>query len=101
MLGRGRFRESEYPTGTCPVGSYTAGNTPSGIADLAGNVAEWTGTSIKQPHGSVEYLIKGGGYTFDKLGRLEVAVEDSAAFDDEHQAADVGFRCVTRKAAPR
>jgi iron(II)-dependent oxidoreductase len=84
-----------YPTATCKVGSFPGGNTPSGIADLAGNVAEWTSTTVKQPHGTVEYLVKGGSYKFDPLGRLHVAVQDSEAFDDEHQACDIGFRCVT------
>jgi formylglycine-generating enzyme required for sulfatase activity len=94
--GDGTDREA-YPTWTCPVGSYPAGNTPSGISDLAGNVAEWTSTTVKLPHGPVHHVIKGGGYNFDGLGRLEVAVEDSATHGSSHQAPDVGFRCVTGK----
>jgi sulfatase-modifying factor enzyme 1 len=92
--GDGTDRE-KYPTWTCPVGSFPAGNTPSGISDLAGNVAEWTSTTVKLPHGPVHHVIKGGGYNFDGLGRLEVAVEDSETHGSGHQAPDVGFRCVT------
>lgn len=92
--GDGTDRE-KYPTWTCPVGSFPAGNTPSGISDLAGNVAEWTGTTVKLPHGPIHHVIKGGGYSFDGLGRLEVAVEDSGTHGAGHQAPDLGFRCVT------
>jgi formylglycine-generating enzyme required for sulfatase activity len=92
--GDGTDRE-KYPTWTCPVGSFPAGNTPSGISDLAGNVAEWTSTTVKLPHGPVHHVIKGGGYNFDGLGRLEVAVEDSETHGSGHKAPDVGFRCVT------
>ncbi len=92
--GDGTDRE-KYPTWTCPVGSFPAGNTPSGISDLAGNVAEWTGTMVKLPHGPIHHVIKGGGFNFDGLGRLEVAVEDSETHGAGHQAPDLGFRCVT------
>jgi hypothetical protein len=90
----------KFPTWTCKVGSFPAGNTPSGIADLAGNVAEWT-SSTKKLAGGIRYSVKGGGYDFDPLGRLQVAVTDEVLHDDQHFAPDVGFRCVTAKGAPQ
>lgn len=99
-VGDGTAKGEKYPTSTCKVGSFPAGNTPSGIADLAGNVAEWT-SSTKKRAGSIRYSVKGGGYNFDPLGRLKVAVEDELLHDDEHFAPDIGFRCATAKPAPK
>jgi formylglycine-generating enzyme required for sulfatase activity len=99
-VGDETAKGEKYPTGTCKVGSYPAGDTPTGVADLAGNVAEWTSTTQKLPHGDQRYVVKGGGYNFDPVGRLEVAVVDVTLHDDAHQAADVGFRCVTASNGP-
>jgi hypothetical protein len=33
-------------SGTCAIGSYPRGNTPTGIRDLTGNVEEWLSSSI-------------------------------------------------------
>jgi formylglycine-generating enzyme len=100
-IGDGTAPDEKYPTGTCVVGSFSAGNTPSGISDLAGNVWEWTGNPQKQPHGTIRYALKGGGYDYDPLGRLEVAVADELLHDDEHYASDVGFRCITPRTTRR
>ncbi len=40
--GTGNDRASRGFEGTCPVGSYPRGNSPQGVKDLLGNVAEWT-----------------------------------------------------------
>jgi formylglycine-generating enzyme required for sulfatase activity len=98
-VGDDTAKGEKYPTSTCKVGSFPAGNTPLGIADLAGNVAEWT-SSTKKLAGGLRYLVKGGGYNFDPLGRLQVSVADEMLHDDEHFAPDVGFRCATAKATP-
>jgi formylglycine-generating enzyme required for sulfatase activity len=98
-VGDDTAKGEKYPTSTCKVGSFPAGNTPLGIADLAGNVAEWTSTT-KKLAGGHRYSVKGGGYNFDPLGRLQVAVADETLQDDEHFAPDVGFRCAAATATP-
>jgi len=97
-VGDGTAEGETYPTSTCPAGFYAAGNTPSGIADLAGNVAEWTSDVEKLPEGGSAHRTKGGGFSYDPMGPLPVAVTDSEMHPDPHQAADIGFRCVSAAA---
>lgn len=97
-VGDGTAEGETYPKSTCPVGSHAAGNTPSGIADLAGNVAEWTSDVEKLPEGGSAHRTKGGGFSYDPMGPLPVAVTDSEMHPDPHRAADIGFRCVSAAA---
>jgi formylglycine-generating enzyme required for sulfatase activity len=94
LCWRGDGTDGEtYPTATCPVGSYPAGDTPLGIKDLAGNVWEWTSTSEQLPEGSREYVVKGGSYELDPLGPLEVRVSDVETHPAKYRAPTLGFRC--------
>ncbi len=72
--------------GTSPelAGSRIDGATPEGIADLAGNVAEWT----RERDGSVR--ARGGSFRVHTAAELKgwSAVGRSGAADD------IGFRCV-------
>jgi formylglycine-generating enzyme required for sulfatase activity len=40
--GEGNDQGTRQRKGTCPVGSYTDGDSPQGVKDLVGNVQEWT-----------------------------------------------------------
>jgi len=66
------------------AGSRPDGSTPEGIADLAGNVAEWT----RERDGSVR--ARGGSFRVRTAAELKgwSAVGRSGAADD------IGFRCV-------
>lgn len=77
--------------GTCEVGSFCA---PSAICDLAGNVAEWTSTTVELPGGKRLAIVRGGGWIFDPLA---YAAELDPAFrrrvDPTSRLVDLGFRC--------
>jgi formylglycine-generating enzyme required for sulfatase activity len=66
------------------AGARPDGATPEGIADLAGNVAEWT----RERDGSVR--ARGGSFRANNAAELKgwSAVGRSGASDD------IGFRCV-------
>jgi formylglycine-generating enzyme required for sulfatase activity len=83
-----------YGETTCEVGTHPLGDTPLGISDLAGNVAEWTSTKTKLPEGETAFIIMGGGYEFDPLGPLAVRVSDTEFHERGHYAPTLGFRCV-------
>jgi formylglycine-generating enzyme required for sulfatase activity len=64
-------------------GARTAGATPEGVLDLAGNVAEWTLSASGEPS------IHGGSYRSKHAADLKVWSLGSGQSKD-----DVGFRCV-------
>lgn len=74
------------PGDTTPVGTYTAGASPYGLLDMAGNVFQWTST----PGGGNEMVVKGSAWEeFAGIGR-------GASLDKRTKTARhvlVGFRC--------
>lgn len=73
---------SSEATGPDLAGSRPDGATPTGILDLAGNVAEWT----NEPNGGT--LARGGSFR----SRLAADLKTWAARPDP-PGPDVGFRC--------
>lgn len=74
---------------TQPVGFYRPyGDSPAGLADMAGNVAEWTASPA--PDSADSYLIKGGSF-LDGAGGVQIGATASA--NQEFAAAWLGFRC--------
>jgi hypothetical protein len=92
-------------TGSCPVGSRPAGQSPYGVQDMAGNVAEWTATRVPTPFG-IEYIVRGGGYVVEDLAmaapdELEYRADRSTTRDPTDTAPDLGFRCAKGGGATR
>lgn len=70
-----------------PVGLFPAGNTPEGIADLAGNVWEWTTSDYSKQ----SKVVRGASYIYDAR-RLRAA--SRYRLGPGCRSVDVGFRCV-------
>jgi formylglycine-generating enzyme required for sulfatase activity len=79
---------------TCPVGSAPKGNTPEGVKDMAGNVAEWTASiycKYDNPRcGGEERALRGDSNTSAGqrlVGTFRGGVDPGEARDN------IGFRC--------
>lgn len=76
-------------TGACETRTHPAGNTPSGIYDLGGNVAEVVSTA----YNATAQVAKGGAYTDTVAANVQVVAR--AAFSNSDANPGVGFRCAS------
>ena len=84
-------------TGTCPVASRPAGNSPIGLADLGGNVWEWTASHNRTGH---DRVTRGGGWYYNSP--LTVSAIYREWHQEGYRSSSVGFRCAADPApAPR
>ena len=86
--GKSRSMDS---TGTAPVGTYAPANdSPLGLVDMSGNVAQWTADRGSEPG---KYFIKGGDYS-DAMENLAVSPKGgSFVLNKTGNFPSVGFRC--------
>jgi hypothetical protein len=80
---------------TCPVGSFPAGDSPFGVADMQGNVWEWTSSgysdSYDQPRTDTARVSRGNSWRSDES--LYVSTTFRVGRDPGVHRDDVGFRC--------
>lgn len=98
--GQGNTLGESHRKSTCPVGSFPAGDTPTGLKDMGGNVFEWT-SSVNCPYTKSGYDIercttvrshRGGSWMDPDSFWVRGATRDeSAAFV---RGSSIGFRCV-------
>lgn len=86
-------RETDTPLGTSAVGAYPAGNSPLGIADLTGNVSEWTASLVAED--SKRRILRGeswrGGAHPTQTPTQKV--DAAGVTTSEVMSSDLGFRC--------
>jgi len=90
---------------TAPVGAHPDGATPAGIADLAGNVAEWTSTLYQPypydpadgreaPETEGERVTRGGDHVFDSAPeQLTTFFRGGFSRAPDRGHRHIGFRC--------
>jgi formylglycine-generating enzyme required for sulfatase activity len=92
-----RHGNSSYsPSGdTQPVGTYSpGGDSPAGVADMAGNVAEWTATPADPTAETADaYIVKGGSF-------LSLPEELLVSVGAGEHAPTLGFRCALTLPTP-
>lgn len=80
---------------TATVGTYAAGRTKEGVADLVGNVREWTATTACARRGeacaSNRWIARGAGFLDGKLDDARASVRRPV--EAGARLADLGFRC--------
>jgi formylglycine-generating enzyme required for sulfatase activity len=92
-----------HAPGTSPVGFHSpAGDSPFGVADLAGNVSEWTGSRYRLYDSARAYeslyhaasgryaVVRGGSWMHF---RFQLRTTERFAADPAYSNFSIGFRC--------
>jgi formylglycine-generating enzyme required for sulfatase activity len=86
---------SNTGSGTCAVGSFRAGDSPFGVADMAGNVWEWTSNGYSGDYSKnrtdAARVRRGGGWGDDDASVVRSSVRSRRA--PSNRNSNLGFRC--------
>ena len=79
-----------------PACSKTAGNSASGLCDLAGNVAEWTMSTTVSMGGNIvaQFEAAGGHYETPQEDKQYFSLQTNDVFMRSDKVPTVGIRCV-------
>jgi formylglycine-generating enzyme required for sulfatase activity len=85
---------SDYADAMCAAGASAGDRTPQGIADLGGNVSEWTATLSRDPGVAPgAHVIRGGAWSSSDTRFVRAAHRHAEPSDVRHDS--LGFRCAT------
>jgi formylglycine-generating enzyme required for sulfatase activity len=73
------------------VGAHSSGDTPSGIHDLAGNVAEWVTTPDDDAPENKNGVVLGGSY--ETALATELRTWERRVINAAAREKTIGFRC--------
>ena len=86
--------ESSGLSDTCPVDSHPSGLNDTGLADLIGNVMEWTSDECEPKYRMEKpgkyFIVKGGSW----VSPNQVHLYERSRFEDDFTSNIMGFRCL-------
>lgn len=85
------YQDRDGFLGTAPVDAFPNGQTPQGLLNMAGNVAEWTST--KKEAGI--YITRGGHWLIGGNNQTPISTTGRESRPENAAISTIGFRCAS------